>query len=72
MYRLKERPAIRAMEYITSMPHTLLAAQRVPKDLLGVGAAVFCGDEQGVPRLLLLQRSESDSMPGNWELPGGK
>ena len=71
MYRLKERPAIRAMEFITSFPDTLLAAQHTPKDLLGVGAAVFCVDK-GEPLLLLLQRSESDSMPGKWELPGGE
>ncbi|EON66078.1 hypothetical protein W97_05321 [Coniosporium apollinis CBS 100218] len=33
---------------------------------LVIGALVYCGD-----RLLLLQRSASDSYPNRWEVPGG-
>ena len=36
---------------------------------LAVGAYVI--DDARPPRILLIQRAESDSMPGRWEVPGG-
>jgi 8-oxo-dGTP pyrophosphatase MutT (NUDIX family) len=35
------------------------------------GALVFDTTNQLIPRILLLQRSASDSMPNKWEIPGG-
>ena len=70
MYRLKERPGVKAIEFINGPPFKYLAALTERYEALGVGAAIF-SDLDGVSRLLLLQRSESDSLPGKWEFPGG-
>ena len=38
---------------------------------LATGALVFDDSNPSAPRILLIQRSASDSMPGRWEIPGG-
>ncbi|KIM99741.1 hypothetical protein OIDMADRAFT_146347 [Oidiodendron maius Zn] len=38
---------------------------------LATGALVFDDSNSSAPRILLIQRSASDSMPGLWEVPGG-
>lgn len=38
---------------------------------VATGAIVFDKSDPNVPRVLLLERSASDSMPGRWEIPGG-
>jgi 8-oxo-dGTP pyrophosphatase MutT (NUDIX family) len=38
---------------------------------LATGALVFAEPNSSAPRILLIQRSASDSMPGRWEVPGG-
>jgi 8-oxo-dGTP pyrophosphatase MutT (NUDIX family) len=38
---------------------------------IATGAFVFDTTNPSTPRLLLLQRSASDSMPNKWEIPGG-
>jgi 8-oxo-dGTP pyrophosphatase MutT (NUDIX family) len=38
---------------------------------LATGALVFDDSDSSAPRILLIQRSASDSMPGRWEIPGG-
>ncbi|RFU31303.1 hypothetical protein B7463_g5013, partial [Scytalidium lignicola] len=38
---------------------------------IATGSLVFDNFNSTTPRLLLLQRSKSDSMPGRWETPGG-
>lgn len=38
---------------------------------VGTGALVFDKTETTKPRVLLIQRSGSDSMPNLWEVPGG-
>jgi 8-oxo-dGTP pyrophosphatase MutT (NUDIX family) len=38
---------------------------------LATGALVFDDSNPSTPRILLIQRSASDSMPGRWEIPGG-
>jgi len=40
-------------------------------EYLATGALVFDDSDSSTPRILLLQRSASDSMPGRWEIPGG-
>ncbi|PNS14657.1 hypothetical protein CAC42_1679 [Sphaceloma murrayae] len=70
MFRLKEMPSVRAMDYIHLPAASYKSAQPVQTDLLGARAAIFrvTGGEH---RLLILQRAETDSLPGCWELPGG-
>jgi 8-oxo-dGTP pyrophosphatase MutT (NUDIX family) len=38
---------------------------------LATGALVFDDSNSSTPRILLIQRCASDSMPGRWEIPGG-
>ncbi|KAH8814896.1 NUDIX hydrolase domain-like protein [Xylogone sp. PMI_703] len=38
---------------------------------IATGALVFDTSNPAVPRILLIQRSQSDSWPGCWEIPGG-
>jgi 8-oxo-dGTP pyrophosphatase MutT (NUDIX family) len=38
---------------------------------LATGALVFDDSNPSAPRILLIQRSASDSSPGRWEIPGG-
>lgn len=38
---------------------------------IATGALVFDTVDPAKPRILLLQRSASDSMPNRWEIPGG-
>lgn len=38
---------------------------------IATGAAVFDTADLTTPRILLVQRSASDSMPNRWEIPGG-
>lgn len=38
---------------------------------LATGALVFDDSNSSAPRILLIQRCASDSMPGRWEIPGG-
>jgi 8-oxo-dGTP pyrophosphatase MutT (NUDIX family) len=38
---------------------------------LATGALVFDDSNSSAPRILLIQRCASDSMPGDWEIPGG-
>src|SRR6266542_3792289 len=38
---------------------------------LATGALVFDDSNSSPPRILLIQRCASDSMPGRWEIPGG-
>jgi 8-oxo-dGTP pyrophosphatase MutT (NUDIX family) len=38
---------------------------------LATGALVFDDSNFYAPRILLIQRSANDSMPGRWEIPGG-
>jgi 8-oxo-dGTP pyrophosphatase MutT (NUDIX family) len=38
---------------------------------VAIGALVFDDSNSSSPRILLLQRCASDSMPGCWEVPGG-
>lgn len=38
---------------------------------IATGALVFDNSDCTCPRVLLIQRSQSDSMPGLWEIPGG-
>ncbi|KAM3413962.1 hypothetical protein BST61_g10630 [Cercospora zeina] len=42
-----------------------------PYSHLATGSMVFDHSEPSAPRILLVQRSETDSMPGRWEIPGG-
>ncbi|KAF2155047.1 hypothetical protein K461DRAFT_276235 [Myriangium duriaei CBS 260.36] len=70
MYRLKEMPPVRAMNFIHAPPQALKDAYPDPTDALCVRAAIFrtMNDD---PYLLVLQRASTDSMPNRWELPGG-
>ncbi|GIZ48239.1 hypothetical protein CKM354_001130700 [Cercospora kikuchii] len=53
-------------------PQTYLATRPDPRySYIATGCFVFDRSEPEVPRILLLQRSETDSMPGCWEIPGG-
>jgi len=70
MYRLKEPPVTRAINYVSCMPATFLAVLEDRPDTLVVRSAVFHVVD-GEAHLLLLKRSETDSLPGRWELPGG-
>lgn len=52
----------------------LQAASSVPLDGLATGAVIFRkhdAPDDSAPRVLLLQRSPTDSMPLKWEVPGG-
>jgi len=70
MYRLKEIPAVRAIDFVHSSGSTLIKAQWEPVDVLLVRAAIFDVID-GVPHVLLLQRTSTDSLAGHWEFPGG-
>ncbi|KAG8630529.1 hypothetical protein KVT40_002148 [Elsinoe batatas] len=70
MFRLKEMPRVRALDYIHSPPVAFKSAQPAQTDMLAIRAAIFRIID-GKSHLLLLQRSETDSLPGCWELPGG-
>lgn len=70
MFRLKEMPRIRAMDYIHCSAPTFKAAQDSPTDALVVRAAIF-QTVNDVPYLLILKRAATDSMPNRWEPPGG-
>lgn len=51
---------------------TLNATLSTPLDGLATGAIVFrTYRDDPQPRMLLVQRSSSDSMPNRWEIPGG-
>lgn len=39
--------------------------------LIGTGALVFDTTDPSMPRILLIQRASTDSMPNKWEVPGG-
>lgn len=53
-------------------PQTYLATHPDPRSsYIATGAIVFDRSESHNLRVLLLQRSCSDSMPGRWEIPGG-
>ncbi|KAF2213481.1 hypothetical protein CERZMDRAFT_90461 [Cercospora zeae-maydis SCOH1-5] len=53
-------------------PQTYLAMRPDPRySYIATGSFVFDNPEASAPRILLLQRSETDSMPGRWEIPGG-
>lgn len=58
---------VSAREYITRIGATL--------DGIAVGALVFSSrprsDSGSVQRVLLIQRAETDSLPGKWEIPSG-
>ncbi|TKX24696.1 NUDIX domain-containing protein 5 [Elsinoe australis] len=70
MFRLKEMPRPLAMDYIQMPASAFRSAQATQTDMLAARAAIF-RMIKGTPHLLLVQRSESDSNPGCWELPGG-
>ncbi|CAG8901275.1 unnamed protein product [Penicillium egyptiacum] len=57
------------LEYFT-IPLTDFAAARPEFEGFGVGAYIFSHADP-TPRILLLQRALTDSMPGCWEGPGG-
>ncbi|KAJ5783284.1 hypothetical protein N7457_005058 [Penicillium paradoxum] len=57
------------LEYFT-IPLAQFVAARPEFEGFGVGAYIFSHADP-IPRVLLLQRSLSDSMPGCWEGPGG-
>ncbi|KAJ5813233.1 hypothetical protein N7447_010256 [Penicillium robsamsonii] len=57
------------LEYFT-IPLKDFAAARPEFEGLGVGAYIFSHADP-TPRILLLQRALTDSMPGCWEGPGG-
>ena len=71
MFKLKERPPVAAIDYVSCLPSTYIAAFEEKPDGIAVRAAVF-RTIQGCPYLLILKRSETDSLPGRWELPGGE
>ncbi|KAJ4392303.1 hypothetical protein N0V93_005928 [Gnomoniopsis smithogilvyi] len=51
---------------------TLNSTLATPLDGLATGAIVFkTYPDDPLPRILLVQRSASDSMPNRWEIPGG-
>lgn len=63
------------LEYF-NVPFAEFTAARREFDAFGVGGYVFSrpaptSDAEFPPRILLLQRALSDSMPGCWEGPGG-
>lgn len=53
-----------------AVPLASFMAARPEMEGFGVGACVFSRADDP-PRVLLLQRAESDTMPGCWEGPGG-
>lgn len=58
--------SVTAQEYIDLHPVEEL---NLKYRFLAAAACVI--DDQSPPRTLLIQRAESDSMPGRWEIPGG-
>lgn len=53
-------------------PQIYLATCHDPRySYMATGCLVFDRSNPNDPRILLLQRSETDSMPGRWEIPGG-
>lgn len=52
-------------------PLAEFTAARPEFESFGVGGYIFSHDESATPRVLLLQRALTDSMPGCWECPGG-
>lgn len=71
MYRLKDFAGLSAIDYVNHKPQFYVEALSDRPDRLMTSAAVF-RTVNDVPHLLLLQRSETDTLPGQWELPGGK
>jgi 8-oxo-dGTP pyrophosphatase MutT (NUDIX family) len=56
----------------TSSSQTYLSNQPgIKYNYIATGALVFDYSNYIGPRVLLIQRSENDSMPGRWEIPGG-
>jgi len=61
----------------SSSPFTASSEEYIAKhpsanyNYLASGALVFDDSNSSDPRVLLIQRSASDSMPGRWEIPGG-
>jgi 8-oxo-dGTP pyrophosphatase MutT (NUDIX family) len=53
-----------------NIPLAEFTAARPEFESFGVGGYIF-SDESATPRVLLLQRAMTDSMPGCWEGPGG-
>ncbi|KAF7720293.1 Uncharacterized protein PECH_003412 [Penicillium ucsense] len=63
------------LEYL-NVPFGEFAAARREFDAFGVGGYIFAhpapqADNSSMPRVLLIQRAMTDSMPGCWEGPGG-
>lgn len=57
---------------LTVSPQTYLATYPDARySYIATGCFVFDKSDPNEPRILLLQRSETDSMPGRWEIPGG-
>jgi 8-oxo-dGTP pyrophosphatase MutT (NUDIX family) len=52
-----------------NIPLAEFTAARPEFDSFGVGGYIF--SDEATPRVLLLQRAMTDSMPGCWEGPGG-
>jgi len=71
MFKLKERPPVAAIDYVSCLPSTYIETLEQKPDGLAVRAAVF-RTIHGCPYVLILKRSETDSLPGRWELPGGE
>jgi 8-oxo-dGTP pyrophosphatase MutT (NUDIX family) len=60
-----------ASPFTASQQSYLSAHPDARYNYIATGALVFDTTNPSVPRLLLLQRSASDSMPNRWEIPGG-
>lgn len=58
------------LEYL-NIPFTHFIAARREFDAFAVGGYLFAQPAGTPPRILLLQRALTDSMPGCWEGPGG-
>jgi 8-oxo-dGTP pyrophosphatase MutT (NUDIX family) len=56
--------------YAVSPTSYLIRHAELECTYVATGTFIF-NHSQPSPRILLLQRSESDSMPGRWEVPGG-
>ena len=71
MFRLKKTQHISATNYATHHLQTFINQLDFKFDVLVTGAAVF-RTINDIPYLLILKRSQTDSLPGLWELPGGE